>query len=98
MFGILDVVADDTLTPAQRAERGDYVGRIAGALSFAEHRQGPAADGATDIDLNPTHRSPRGMHSVIVLVVEPTAASISVGAGAALPLAQDCSGCCSRTS
>lgn len=30
-IGISDVVADDALTPAQRAERGDYVGCIAGA-------------------------------------------------------------------
>jgi len=33
-IGISDVVADDDLTPAQRAERGSYVGCIAGALSF----------------------------------------------------------------
>jgi SAM-dependent methyltransferase len=39
-IGISDAVADDTLTPDQRAERGDYVGCIAGALSLAEYRQG----------------------------------------------------------
>ena len=37
-LGISDVVADDHLTPADRAERGSYVGCIAGALSFAEYR------------------------------------------------------------
>src|SRR3954452_12276523 len=37
-IGISDVVADDDLTSAQRAERGSYVGCIAGALSFGEYR------------------------------------------------------------
>src|SRR5215211_8887098 len=32
-IGISDVVAEDHLTPAERAERGSYVGCIAGALS-----------------------------------------------------------------
>src|SRR5207249_5984316 len=33
-IGIADVVADDALTPPVRAERGTYVGCVAGALSF----------------------------------------------------------------
>ena len=37
-IGVSDVVAEDHLTAAQRAERGDWVGCIAGALSFAEYR------------------------------------------------------------
>ncbi|MER7661480.1 MULTISPECIES: arsenite methyltransferase [unclassified Streptomyces] len=70
-IGISDVVADDTLTPAQRAERGDHVGCIAGALSFAEYRQGLTAAGFTDIDLTPTHGVADGMHSAIVRAVKP---------------------------
>ena len=35
-IGITDIVADDELTPDERATRGSYVGCIAGALSFAE--------------------------------------------------------------
>ena len=35
-IGITDIVAVDGLTAEQRAERGSYVGCIAGALSFAE--------------------------------------------------------------
>lgn len=31
-IGVSDVVANDSLTPEQRAERGDYVGCIAGCL------------------------------------------------------------------
>ncbi|WP_172387010.1 arsenite methyltransferase [Streptomyces sp. MNP-20] len=71
-IGISDVVADDTLTPEQRAERGDYVGCIAGALSFAEYRQGLEAAGFTTIELSPTHAVADGMHSAIVRATKPT--------------------------
>ncbi|MFF3978725.1 arsenite methyltransferase [Streptomyces sp. NPDC001828] len=69
--GISDVVADDALTPAQRAERGDYVGCIAGALSFAEYRRGLAAAGFTGIGITPTHSVADGMHSAIVRAAKP---------------------------
>ncbi|MFE0173319.1 arsenite methyltransferase [Streptomyces sp. NPDC059002] len=82
--GISDVVADDVLAPAQRAERGDYVGCIAGALSFAEYRDGLAAAGFTDIELIATHAVADGMHSAIVRAVKPTAVS---GADAQAPTA-----------
>ncbi|MFI0243158.1 arsenite methyltransferase [Streptomyces sp. NPDC016845] len=71
-IGISDVVADDTLTPAQRAERGDYVGCIAGALSFAEYRTGLEEAGFTDIELTATHSVAGGMHSAIVRATKPT--------------------------
>lgn len=32
-MGVSDVVAEDALTPGQRAERGSYVGCVAGAGS-----------------------------------------------------------------
>ncbi|WP_369268986.1 arsenite methyltransferase [Streptomyces sp. R11] len=70
-IGVFDVVADDTLTPEQRAERGDYVGCIAGALSFAEYRQGLQAAGFTDIEITPTHPVADGMHSAIVHATKP---------------------------
>ena len=72
-IGISDVVADDELTPSQRAERGDYVGCIAGALSFTEYHEGLAAAGFTDIELTPTHDVADGMHSAIVRATKPTA-------------------------
>jgi len=65
-MGVSDIVADDTLTPEQRAERGSYVGCIAGALSFREFRTGLRDAGLVDIDLIPTRRVADGMHSVIV--------------------------------
>ncbi|WP_369217738.1 arsenite methyltransferase [Streptomyces flavofungini] len=70
-IGISDVVADDELTPEQRAERGDYVGCIAGALSFAEYRQGLEVAGFTNIELRPTHAVADGMHSAIVRATKP---------------------------
>ncbi|GHI40428.1 arsenite methyltransferase [Streptomyces violascens] len=72
-IGVSDVVADDTLTPEQRAERGDYVGCIAGALSFAEYRQGLEAAGFTGISITPTHAVADGMHSAIVRATKPNA-------------------------
>ncbi|MFI7405696.1 arsenite methyltransferase [Streptomyces sp. NPDC049541] len=70
-IGVSDVVADDTLTTEQRAERGDYVGCIAGALSFAEYRAGLEAAGFTDIEITPTHPVADGMHSAIVRATKP---------------------------
>ncbi|MFI7385036.1 arsenite methyltransferase [Streptomyces sp. NPDC049813] len=70
-IGISDVVADDELTPAQRAQRGDYVGCIAGALSFAEYRAGLTAAGFSSIELTPTHAVADGMHSATVRAVKP---------------------------
>ena len=64
-FGVSDVIADDTLTPAQRAERGSYVGCIAGALSTTEYRDGLTAAGFTNVTITPTHEVADRMHSAI---------------------------------
>ena len=69
--GVSDIVADDLLSPAQRAERGSYVGCIAGALSFREYRDGLRAAGLTDIEIQPTHAVAEGMHSAIVRARKP---------------------------
>ena len=69
--GVTDIVADDLLTAEQRAERGSYVGCIAGALSFREFRAGLRSVGLTDIELVPTHQVAEGMHSAIVRATKP---------------------------
>jgi arsenite methyltransferase len=74
-IGVTDIVAEDHLSPAQRAERGSYVGCIAGALSFAEFRSGLEAVGLTDVALTPTHAVADGMMSVIVKATKPLDAS-----------------------
>ena len=71
--GVSDVVADDHLSPAERAERGSYSGCIAGALSFAEYRAGLAAVGLVDISIEPTHAVADGLHGAIVKATKPGA-------------------------
>ena len=70
-FGVSDVVAEDHLDAAQRAERGSYVGCVAGALSIGEYRAGLAAAGFTDVTITPTHAVADGMHSAIVTARKP---------------------------
>ena len=69
-IGITDVVSDDQLTPEQRAERGSYVGCIAGALSFAEYRAGLHAAGFEDVEVAPSHSVGSGMWSAIIRAVK----------------------------
>jgi SAM-dependent methyltransferase len=72
-IGISDIVAQDSLSPAERAERGDWVGCIAGALSYSEYRGGLEAAGFENISMTPTHEVAEGMDSVIVRAWKPTA-------------------------
>jgi len=70
-MGVSDVVADDSLAPAERAERGSYAGCIAGALSFGEYRAGLAAAGLTDIAIEPTHAVSDGLYAAIIRATKP---------------------------
>jgi arsenite methyltransferase len=72
--GVSDVVADDRLSPAERAERGSFVGCIAGALSFSEYRSGLAAVGLVDVEISPTHPVADGLYAAIVRAVKPAVA------------------------
>ena len=65
-IGITDIVADDGLTHEQRAERGNYVGCISGALSFSEFECGLRDAGLTDVSVTSTHLVAEGMHSAII--------------------------------
>jgi arsenite methyltransferase len=65
-IGISDVVAEDRLTPAERAERGSYVGCIAGALSKGEYEADLEAAGFEAISVEYTHEVVDGMHGAIV--------------------------------
>jgi len=66
-------VALPQLTPEQRAERGSYVGCIAGALSKSEYIDGLAAVGFTDASVEFTHEAANGMHSAIIRATKPAA-------------------------
>ena len=70
-IGITDIVAEDVLSAEQRAERGSYVGCIAGALSDAEFEAGLRSAGLTDVSLTTTHQVTDGMHSVIARATKP---------------------------
>ena len=80
-IGLSDVVADDRLTPAQRLERGSYVGCSAGALSDREYRDHLAVAGFTDIAVEATHEVADGLHSAIIRAVRPAAARQVVESG-----------------
>jgi SAM-dependent methyltransferase len=69
--GVSDVVADDALTPDERAARGSFSGCIAGALSFSEYRAGLAAVGLVDVSIEPTHSVGDGLHGAIIKAVRP---------------------------
>jgi arsenite methyltransferase len=70
-MGVTDIVAEDHLSAAERAERGSYVGCIAGALSMSEFRAGLEAVGLTEISITPTHEVADGMVSAIVKASKP---------------------------
>jgi len=72
-IGISDVVAEDQLTATDRAERGSYVGCIAGALSRTEYLDGMAAVGFVDAEVTFTHEAAPGMHAAIVRATKPVA-------------------------
>jgi arsenite methyltransferase len=92
-IGITDIVAEDALSAEQRAERGSYVGCIAGALSFSEFEAGLSEVGLTDISLTSTHTVADGMHSVIVKATKPADAAPWSPPARELPVAAD-AGCC----
>src|ERR1044072_829070 len=48
-LGISDIVAEDQLSPADRAERGSWCGCVAGALSRSEYVAGLEAAGFDDV-------------------------------------------------
>jgi arsenite methyltransferase len=63
---ISDVVAEDRLTPEERAERGSHVGCIAGALSRGEYVAGLEAAGFEDVRVEFTHQVADGLHGAVV--------------------------------
>jgi arsenite methyltransferase len=90
-IGISDVVAEDNLSSEQRAERGSYVGCIAGALSKAEYEAGLEAAGFEEIGVVFTHRVADGMHGAIVKAVK-TREPVAKGLPVIVPAAK--AGCC----
>lgn len=76
-IGISDVVAEDHLTADQRAERGAYVGCIAGALSQREYLDGLASAGFVDATVEFTHVVADQMHGAIIRATKPADSSLA---------------------
>jgi ubiquinone/menaquinone biosynthesis C-methylase UbiE len=69
--GVSDVVAEDHLSVADRAERGSHVGCVAGALSRQEYIEGLTAAGFTGIEVRLTHEVAPQMHGAVIRAVKP---------------------------
>jgi hypothetical protein len=84
-------VAEDRLTEEEQAERGSYVGCIAGALSKSEYEVGLEAVGFENVSVDFTHQVADGIHGAIVKAVKTTDP-----AAKGLPVVQQATsaGCC----
>jgi SAM-dependent methyltransferase len=71
-IGVSDIVAEDQLTAAERAERGSFAGCVAGALSRTEYLDGLAAAGFVGAEVTFTHEAVPGMHGAIIRARKPT--------------------------
>jgi arsenite methyltransferase len=65
-FAVSDVVADPDMDAATRADLGQYVGCIAGALTRDEYANQLAAAGLVDIEVHETHRVHEHAGSAII--------------------------------
>jgi arsenite methyltransferase len=98
-IGISDILADDSLSAAERAERGSWAGCVAGALSFEEYRRGLEEAGFEAIDIATTHEAAPAMFAAIVRASKPSVGGVEP-ARRELPVAvavADCgcgSSCC----
>jgi SAM-dependent methyltransferase len=97
-IGVSDIVAEDRLSAAERAERGSYVGCIAGALAESEYEAGLTAAGFQQVSVTFTHQVADGLHNAIVkatkpIDTQPAVAATTPASRTTLPLASD-SSCC----
>ena len=89
--GVTDIVAEDRLSPTERAERGTYAGCIAGALSFSEAQASLERAGFSDVSITSTHVIADGIHSTIIKAAKP---ADTPGTLVGRELAQVRKGCC----
>ena len=55
-FAVSDVIADDDMDDATRADMAQWTGCIAGALTREEFESALAAAGLVDVEITETHR------------------------------------------
>jgi len=71
-FAVSDVIADEHMDAATRADMQQWTGCIAGALTRAEFEQALAAAGFVDVEIRETHRVHEHAGSAIVRARKPT--------------------------
>ena len=70
-FAVSDVIADEGMDQATRADMAQWTGCIAGALTAAEFRAALAEAGLVDVEIRPTHRVHEHAGSAIVRARKP---------------------------
>jgi ubiquinone/menaquinone biosynthesis C-methylase UbiE len=70
-FAVSDIIADDAMDDATRADLAEYLGCIAGALTREEYVRHLADAGMTDIEIQETHRVHEHAASAIVRARKP---------------------------
>jgi ubiquinone/menaquinone biosynthesis C-methylase UbiE len=71
-FAVSDVIADEDMDDATRADMAAWTGCIAGALTESEFRQALAAAGLKDIEIRETHRVHEHAAAAIIRARKPT--------------------------
>jgi SAM-dependent methyltransferase len=72
-FAVSDVIADEDMDAATRADMQQWTGCIAGALTRAEFEQALAGAGLVDVEIRATHRVHEHAASAIVRARKPAA-------------------------
>jgi len=70
-LGITDILADDTLTDAERAARAGAVECLGGALTAGRYRELLCAAGFVGVDVRVTHEVGDRLHSAIIRATRP---------------------------
>jgi hypothetical protein len=70
-FAVSDVIADEDMDEATRADMAQWTGCIAGALTRGEFEAALANAGLTDIEIRETHRVHEHAASAIVRARKP---------------------------
>ena len=74
-FAVSDVIADEDMDDATRADMQQWTGCIAGALTRREFEEALAAAGLVDIEIRETHRVHEHAGSAIIRATKPGAAA-----------------------
>jgi SAM-dependent methyltransferase len=70
-LGISDVIADDGLDPAQRAQAEQRAGCANGALTLRQYSGLLQAAGFAAVSITPIHQAEQGLHSAIIQAAKP---------------------------